>query len=237
MGYQVFRVEKLKTADRVGGRLAHMLRERQPKNANPEKEAENSYYLMTGKNGSREGNDLDAEERLKWAMARFKDILPKKHRSDAVQAIEVVVSASPEVLNNATRNQQDNYLYKTLEWVCEKFGGPKNLVAFSIHRDEKTPHITAILVPTVTRMKNGIEERVLSAKSYIDGPKALSQMQTDLNEAVTKNFGLERGRFNSRARHMDIKKYYGIVNQVARKMELEQELKRDKTNNLQGFER
>jgi len=77
-----------------------------------------------------------------------------------------------------------------------------NLVAFTLHQDEKTPHIHAVVTPVTGDGR-------LSAKELFN-PKTLKQLQTDYAQAV----GMERGMEGSRARHVAMKQLYGQVEEV-----------------------
>ena len=72
-----------------------------------------------------------------------------------------------------------------------------------IHRDETTPHLTAMVIP--------LDERGhLNARSFTGGKVQLSAMQTSFAEAVS-DWGIERGVHRSGARHVSIREYYARV--------------------------
>jgi alpha-L-fucosidase len=98
-----------------------------------------------------------------------------------------------------------------LDFMKQQYGS--NLVAFTLHQDEKTPHIHAIVVPITS-------DNRLCAKELFT-PKTLRQLQTDYAGAM-KPFGLERGVEGSRAQHVDMKHIYGL--QQAQRQEIQQEL-------------
>lgn len=228
MAYQVIRVEKLKSAARLSGRLKHALRERVPENADPTRQGDNTFGIYDSADRSIDAGSLDAGERTNRALARFRSLLPPKFRKDAVQAIELVVTASHEILTGSPRKSQDHYLASALKWVERRFGGAMNMVAFAIHRDETTPHLSVFLVPRVTREREGQKVVSLSAKAFIDGPKSLAQLQTDFNAAVAKQFGLERGRDHSPASHTSIREYYSMTKETVERVAKEREAAKQK---------
>lgn len=222
MAFQVLRIEKLKSAARLSGRIRHAMRDRIPAHADPNPPEPNSYVGYDEGGESVPLTDVPADKRTDMAMARFRSLLPAKFRKDAVQAIEVLVTASPEALNSKTVADQNKYLLAAFNWVTERFGGRQNLIGWAIHRDETTPHLSLFLVPRIVK-----DSKIsLSAKAYIDGPKALSDLQTAFHEGVAKRFQLERGRRFSPATHMSVHEYYALTNAVARQKNLEREQKK-----------
>jgi len=126
-------------------------------------------------------------------------------RKDAVKAFRIILSGSNERMKEIERNPHELQAWKELNvrFMQEKFGAG-NLVRMSLHMDETTPHIHAVVVPITPDGR-------LSAKDFIDGPKGLRELHTQYSEAM-KIFGLSRGKENSTAKHTDIAEYYGRVN-------------------------
>jgi len=240
MGYQVIRVEKLKSATRILGRMRHATRARAPENADPDRLRDNttSLVLEDGRFLNKDQTThLSPEAKLQAAMARYRSLLPQKFRKDAVQALEFVVTATHDDLAKASRAQQDRYLNHAAAWVIEKFGGKDNLIMATVHRDEQTPHLSLFMVPRISTEQG---EARLSAKHFIDGPKSLAQLQTDFHEQVSSHYGLDRGRQFSPARHMTVQQYYSMTNEVASEVKRQQEKQRTqhrKTRRESGFER
>lgn len=127
-------------------------------------------------------------------------------RKDAVKAFRIILSGSHDRMKEIEQNPQEFQKWKdaNVKFMQERFGS-NNLIRMSLHMDETTPHIHAIVVPIT---KDGR----LSAKDFIDGPKGMRDLQTQYAEAM-KIFGLDRGKENSTAKHTDISAYYGRVNQ------------------------
>ena len=100
------------------------------------------------------------------------------------------------------------YFNDALKWLKQRHGGA-NVVYSGVHRDEKTPHMYAYVVP--------LDESTgrLNARRWLGGAKALSEMQTDFAANVGARHGLDRGIEGSRAKHQRVKRHYGLVNRAA----------------------
>ena len=94
------------------------------------------------------------------------------------------------------------WINKNLEFVKNEYG-EKNIVRFSVHRDEKTMHIHAVTVPLT-------EDGRLSAKELLGDRLAMSQRQDRYAEQM-KSFGLERGQKATGIKHEDAKTYYARI--------------------------
>ena len=137
-------------------------------------------------------------------MAAFRSRLPESFRKDAVQAVEYLITASPEAMQGKPKSEQDAYFRDSLEWLKQRHGA-ENVVYAGIHRDETTPHMYAYVVP------RDPESGRLNAKRWLGGAKALRDMQSEFAEQVGRQHGLERGLEGSRSRHTTIQAYYGRV--------------------------
>jgi hypothetical protein len=88
----------------------------------------------------------------------------------------------------------------------EKTFGKANVLSCTLHQDEKTPHVHAVIAPIT---KDGR----LSAKLLFT-PKTLTDYQNQYAEAM-KPHGLERGVEHSQAKHQPMKQMYGQQGQTA----------------------
>lgn len=118
----------------------------------------------------------------------------KAIRKDAVKFLSLVLTGSHEDMINLSRDQvkfkewqQANY-----DFVSKEFG-EANIMRFTLHMDEKTPHLHAVVVPLT-------EDGRLSAKEVMGNKKNLSLRQDRYAEAM-EPFGLIRGVRESKARH------------------------------------
>jgi hypothetical protein len=193
--FQVIRVEKVKGAGGRGNQMAyaakHNLREREVRNADGSKDIEK---IRGG----------TSEE----IMARWREALPDKYRKDAVVGAHYVVTGSPGRMGELSRDQQDAYFRDALKYLTKKHGD-ENIIAATIHRDEKTPHLHVLAVPKVEReRKNGERYETLAFKSFYNGKGGLSRLQTEFHEKVSKEYGFERGVRYSQARHISPQQYH-----------------------------
>jgi len=155
-----------------------------------------NQVLLGGNKGIWElANDRIEEARIK-----------RKIRPDAVRAVEILLTASPEYFerdaDNVCRTIPKRWVQLQEEFLRKQFG--KNLVQAVLHMDEKSPHIHAIVIP----LKDG----KLSAKEMFT-PKTLRQLQTDYAEAM-KSEGLQRGVEGSRTKHTTMKRVYGVHEEI-----------------------
>lgn len=201
----ICRVAKVKGAGSIGGKSDHNYRQGLVPNADAERLHLNHEYV------------LNYENLGKAIEARIEHAGIQRMRQDAVKGIEFVLTASPERFPRDQNGQftgdyrNSNWVHANLEFMQQQYG--KNLVAFTLHQDEKTPHIHAIVVPITP-------DNRLCAKELFN-PKTLRQLQTDYAQAM-KPFGLERGIKGSRAQHVEMKHIYGL--QQAQRQEIQQEL-------------
>jgi len=154
--------------------LQHNTRERMPPNADPKWSGENFNY----------GGDTED------SLRRMDGLMPEKVRENAVYAVEVVMTASPDYSGNWKQ-----YLQACDEWAQGLFG-KKNLIHINHHYDEMTPHTHIMFTP--------IKDGKLNAKAYIGGHRdRMAELQDDFYEKVGKRFELQRGqsRAETKARH------------------------------------
>ena len=201
----VLRVAKLSTVGNLAGANAHNTRTMKVPNADPDLQKYNQ--VLVGSDNLRK----DVQDRLDSAGIT-------KVRKNGVRAIEHVITASPEFfgakkvgsgadasLHLRDLYQSSEFFLSAKEWLEERYG-KDNLVNFTIHYDEKTPHAHAMVVPITPEGK-------LSAKQLIGSRAKLSQMQTSFANAV-EYLGIERGREGSKARHQTIKEFYSKVEEA-----------------------
>jgi len=86
----------------------------------------------------------------------------------------------------------NDWVKANYEFACKEFG-KENIVRFTLHLDEKTPHLHVVAVPLT---KDGR----LSAKEIFGNRNELSDRQTRYADAM-RDFGLQRGIVGSKAVH------------------------------------
>jgi hypothetical protein len=203
MPQAIIRVAKIKTAGAARGKTAHNYRLMETPNADPDRtKALNQEYVNT-----------DRADYWTLAEQRITEVVTRKVRDDQVRAMEVVLTASPDWFKRGPDGQAEDmresqWVTDNLHFLKEKFG-EKNVVSFTLHQDEKTPHVHAVVIPITAKNR-------LSADTLFN-PTTLSQLQTDYAAAMAEH-GLERGVEGSRRQHQDMKQVYG--QQVATAAEL-----------------
>lgn len=194
MPQAIIRVAKIKTAGAARGKTAHNYRLMDTPNADPGRTASlNQEYVNT-----------DRADYWSLAEQRIAEVVTRKVRDDQVRAMEVVLTASPDWFKRGQDGQAEDmreskWVADNLHFLKEKFG-EKNVVSFTLHQDEKTPHVHAVVIPIT-------EKNRLSADTLFN-PKTLVKLQTEYAAAMAEH-GLERGIEGSRRQHQDMKQVYG----------------------------
>ena len=122
-------------------------------------------------------------------------------RKDAVKYIGHMLGGSNKDMLKIWEDPEkaDRWVKANYKFIADNFGA-ENIVRFTIHRDETTPHIHCVTVPIT---KDGR----LSAKEMVGNNKKLRETQT-IYANYMQEFGLERGREYSGATHTEVKEYY-----------------------------
>lgn len=136
----------------------------------------------------------------------FKGYTSKKSiRKDAVKALGTIFTGTheqmKEIEGNHTKLQE--WVQANYDFAAKEFGA-ENIVRFTLHRDELTPHIHCVHVPIT-------DKGTLSAKEVMGGRAEMKERQTRYAEQM-KSFGLERGEEQSKSKHQTTAEYYKIQN-------------------------
>lgn len=196
--FAILRCAKIKNLGNMGASLQHTFRERETPNADPARIRNNT--VLVGAEDSR--GVLDA----------WRDRAPEKIRANAVHGLEYFIGGSPGALNAMSREDQDAYFRRALDWLEERHG-KENVLSAVIHRDEATPHMTVMTIPLDDRGR-------LNARALVGDRGKLSAMQTDFAERVGKPHGLERGVEGSKATHERVQRAYAHLNDPEHAVEL-----------------
>lgn len=192
--FAICRIDKLKGRQQLTSRAGHHLRDgaKLPRNADAARTADNTHS-WTG----------TSEELADAIQART---TPLKRRKDAVDALDVLLTASPSwFTEHGGRGDYMELAMHAEVFLYETFG-PDNVMAWGVHLDEQTPHVWALVTPIVPGKKPR-----LAASNWVDGPSALSKLQDGWANA-TKDLGLSRGVAGQPARHTAIRDFYAGVN-------------------------
>ena len=190
----VFRIAKLKSWGEVGGAGSHNHRERSTPNANT---LRCNVVIVAPSGGD--------------VVQQVKDNIGKQTvRKNAVLAVEVIASASPEYFRPTCPDRAGYWEPEKLEawrkamepWIAEKFPYAASVV---LHLDEATPHYQIIDVPLVDGKLN------CRCKYSGDSRRDIGKWQTLAAEPVA-SLGIERGIEGSQATHTRIAEFYGAAN-------------------------
>jgi hypothetical protein len=202
MSYGILHTNKLKNAAEAKDAAAHNYRQYEVANADP-----NAPHPST--------EFVNISERDYWELAeeRIKEVGITRMRPDAVKCVEILLTASPEWFKRdeegrAADYSQSDWQKDNFEFLKEQYG-EKNVLAYKLHQDEKSPHIHAIIVPITADGR-------LSGRDLFS-PSSLRQLQTDYGLAM-KPHGLERGVEHSQAKHQPMKRMYAQQNQTANEL-------------------
>lgn len=226
MPYAIIRIAKLGSPGSVGGAGEHIHRQRHTPNADPELIKFNKCLV-----GSEDLlNDINV--RLESA-----GITPRKN---AVLAVEHLITASPEFFDykkvvrpDGTAGLRGNvkslaeFESRTLSWLRQRYG-TENVVSVVVHKDEKSPHIHAVIVPiltkeiALTRKTKKTPDRklktqtrtVLAARELFGERHQLREMQSSFAQHM-QSLGLNRGLEGSKAEHTTVKDFYRLANAAA----------------------
>lgn len=197
--FAVLRIAKIHTLRGLSGASAHNTRTA----LSGCDHADNRTPLMGG------GVRLVAgqEDALAAWTARTKAVDLNRPRKDAVRALEVVMSATPQWFQQATPKDRQEWLDQSLAWATDIFGEDNVLSAY-LHDDEGNPHLHLLAVPLkqksrrkAGRPRKGRESQErkmsltwgLSAADFIGSPEKLVDLQTRYATQVS-GLGIRRGR-------------------------------------------
>lgn len=221
MSYAIMRFEK-RHAENLKGMENH--NERKTENhSNKEIETDKSHlnYDLISCNNYKEAIDKEVSERYTKATAI---------RKDAVVATEFLFTSDTEFFNKLSPGEEKKYFEECLDFLKDKFG-EKNIISAKVHKDEKTPHLHAIIIPLH-------EDGSLSMKKYVDSKKDLMKLQDSFFEKISKEFPqLERGQSKTitESKHKDLKELKKETNYLETQIEATKEKNDLLKNNLEDL--
>ena len=127
-------------------------------------------------------------------------------RKDAVKYCTHILTGSHEKMKDIFSSEETakDWIKRNYAFMAKEFG-EQNIVRFSVHMDEKTPHIHAVTVPLT-------EDGRLSAKEVI-GNRTKMQLRQDRYADIMQKFGLERGMKGTGIKHETAKEYYTRISE------------------------
>ena len=209
MSYGIIRVAKVATGA-IGGAQIHNDRLSDHSNTNPD------IDFSRSQNNRKLPLEKDFLEKLPYHK-RINEVLrterqdTKTIRKDAVKMCEVLVTSDSHFFDSLTAEQVTDFFDTAYAFLCDRYGR-KNIIAATVHMDERTPHMHVDFVPVT---KDGR----LSAKEVVVFQKDLSRLHDDFFQHVGKRFGLERGQ---KATETGEKKYNRSVAEFKRETDAAQ---------------
>lgn len=173
--YAILRVQKCKGAE-IGAMQYH--NDREPgKHTNPD--IDQSRTRMNREMCPHADYEDEVQARID---AGYKGT--RKVRKDAVKLVEGIVTASPEFFELADDDKVREFFDDAYRFCCDEFG-ESNMVHFTVHMDEETPHAHFGFVP--------LRDSKLSWKGFFPDKAALGAMQDRFYGRVGALYGLSRG--------------------------------------------
>src|SRR6056297_1200319 len=152
--FAVLHIEKGSgNATRLG---SHIERKFNPSNADPDKSNLNRH-LITGNNNLNQ----DIDERIKQSGAKV--------RKNSVKHLNIVLTGSHDKMKEieADPERLQKWIDDNYKFLTEKYG-KENIMRLSLHRDERTPHLHAVITPIT-------KDNRLSAKQVVGNKNDLRQ--------------------------------------------------------------
>ena len=215
----ICRIGKVSQAAQIEAMAGHHQRTRLTRNADPDRQHLNRFVVGTGDVRS------DIEEALLRINAKHSRTRDGKLRKNAVRAIEMLMTASPEYfrpddVHTAGTWQQDRvdaFVDRVVAEARHRYGW--RLVSAVLHLDEATPHLHLVIIPADEKPDGTIG---LNARDLFGSKRKLKQLQDWAGE-VGAPIGLRRGRPDSDAQHEEIREFYARMGEAVDATELELE--------------
>lgn len=137
----------------------------------------------------------------------------RKVRKDAVKLVEGIVTASPEFFELADDDKVREFFDDAYRFCCDEFG-ESNMVHFTVHMDEETPHAHFGFVP--------LRDGKLSWKEFFPNKMALGKMQDRFYGRVGALYGLSRGE--KRGDGEPVKRHKSVAEYKAENRRVQSEL-------------
>jgi len=128
----------------------------------------------------------------------------RKINDNAVTHLKVILTGSHEKMKEIEKSPEalKSWVLENKKFLEDRYG-KENIVRFTIHRDEKTPHLHAVIVPLTPDGR-------LSAFEVMGNKSKLKELQNTYAEKM-KPFGLERGIESTGVKHENATAYYSRI--------------------------
>ncbi|MEZ9167709.1 plasmid recombination protein [Vibrio cyclitrophicus] len=189
MATTILRFEKIKSRTSISRCASHINRFSKTPNANPEKYFKNEILI---------GNSRILDS-LDYIYKKYK-ITPRKN---SVLAMECLMTLSPESFDGDISIEK--FKTSSIDYLNKYFKG--RCLNATLHLDESTPHIHAIIVPLVMK-KNKAH---LSARDCFS-PSRLSIYQRTFFDHMKLKFNLIPPNHGSKSSHKKVSTFYDQLN-------------------------
>lgn len=204
--YAILRTKRIKDTNKFSQMCMHNLRDRTNNEKNIDSSKSHLNEILVDEFDLQNAKEFNTGYAKK--LNDYYNKLEIKQRKDAVQAMEFVLTASPEFFEKATPKEKENWKKHQLNFARKEFG--KNLKLAVLHQDESTPHIHLVISTEITKMQKfknrygTCEKKVTSLNAKRFNRSYLKDLHTRYAEH-NKEFGLVRGLEGSEATHTDLK--------------------------------
>lgn len=200
MKYAVYQILKCSGSGRELGKIIDRTAGTdQLKNINPEYSQFNKSYNIT--KYCEMPLETGIKERIKIGYKAKKAI-----RKTAITHLSLVLSCSQKsMFKIIDENNIEKWIKQNYQFICDNYG-KENIIRFTLHADEITPHLHVVTVPLTTDGR-------LSAKEIVGNRQKLQKLQ-DVYADYMSEFDLERGVKGSKANQKSIKRFYARINEA-----------------------
>jgi hypothetical protein len=219
MGFAVMHVQKGKGGTQASGLGDHIDRKKGKEKCY--KHADPSRLHLNKQLGNSDHSNVSLQEAINNNISKYYQG-KKEIRKDAVKSLNHILTGSHEDMIELFKDKDKklNWVRANYDYICDNFG-KENIVRFTLHLDEKTPHIHCVTTPIT---KDGR----LSAKEMIGNNANLERLQDDYANRMAK-FGLKRG-FKSNREHVPTKEFYKYVSSAAAKPQVKKHIEKHLNN-------
>ena len=187
--YGIFRIEKRHMSD-IRGLELEACRTRS------DHEEHGREFVASSIDWSQTDNNIYFKKSVDWCadiQKRLNECQISKLRKDAVVALDVIYTASPDFFNDCESMEKIIKYFKCCMSFTSELYGADNIISSVLHLDEKTPHLHVLVMPIIESQDHGSVKYRLSAKDVCGNKKKYTQNQDEFYQNVSSLFGLERG--------------------------------------------
>ena len=239
--YAILRTKRIKTTGKFTQMCRHNLRDRTENEVNINAKKSHLNEILIDEFDLQSSKEFGGGYSKK--LTEYYDKLDIKQRQDAVQAIEIIVSASPEFFKKASKKEKSDWVKHQLDFAKKEYG--KNLKFAVLHQDESTPHIHFVISTEITKVQK-FKNRYGSCEKTVTSLNAKRFNRSYLIKLHTRyakhneRFGLVRGAFNSEADHQDLETHRRQVKKASDAdytKEIHEEIDKNFGGSILGFDK